>query len=130
MRPAFGLTIAIIQQGFSVLKVGIAAVLLILVVAVVAGALPTLLGFETFVVLSGSMEPALGVGHLAVVGAVTPQILRVNDIITYRTPDRPNVVVTHRLIGVRTTEVGHLTFETRGDANDSADQIEVDSQAV
>jgi signal peptidase len=104
--------------------------LLGLVITLLAGTAPTLVGFETFVVLSGSMEPALGVGDLAVVGAVRPGQLSMRDIISYRTPAQPNVVITHRLVGVSADETGRIMFETKGDANDSVDQVEIDSQAV
>jgi len=113
-----------------VLQAGVAVALLTLVVAMLAGAAPTLVGYESFVVLSGSMAPALRVGDLAVVAPVGPELLRVGDIITYRTPLRPNVVVTHRLVGIGRNDAGRLTFETRGDANDSVDEVEIDGQAV
>ena len=130
MISALPQPLAIARRGLSVLKVSVAVALMGLVVVLLAGTAPTLVGFETFVVLSGSMEPALGVGDLAVVGAVKPEQLRMRDIISYRTPAQPNVIVTHRLVGVSADENGRLMFETKGDANDSVDQVEVDSQAV
>src|SRR5690349_4480907 len=48
MRPALAQARSIIHQGFSVLKASVAALLFVLVLAVMAGALPTLFGFETF----------------------------------------------------------------------------------
>src|SRR6188472_4042195 len=130
MKRPLPRTLAIARHALWALKASVAVALLGLVMTLLAGTAPTLVGFETFVVLSGSMEPALGVGDLAVVGAVRPEQLKVRDIISYRTPARPNVVITHRLVGLGRNEAGRLTFETRGDANDSVDQVEVDSQAV
>ncbi len=120
----------LIRQAFWGLRAAVAAGLLLLVGALIAGAAPTLFGYESYVVLSGSMEPALQVGDLSVVGAVRPEDLRVGDIISYRTPSRPNTVVTHRLVGIGTNAAGRLAFETRGDANDSTDQVDVDAEAV
>ena len=130
MKPALPQPLAIARRGLRALKIGVAVALMGLVFVLLAGTAPTLVGFETFVVLSGSMEPALGVGDLAVVGAVKPEQLRLRDIISYRTPAQPNVIVTHRLVGVSADETGRLMFETKGDANDSVDQVDVDSQAV
>ncbi|MCC7372261.1 MAG: signal peptidase I [Chloroflexi bacterium] len=118
------------RQAFLVARAAAAGLLLLLVGVMLAGAAPALIGYESYVVLSGSMEPTLQVGDLAVVGPVRPEDLQVRDIISYRTPIRPNVVVTHRLVGISTNEAGRLLFETRGDANDSVDQVEVDAQAV
>ena len=120
----------LLRRLFWAIQTTVAAVLLVLVGALLAGAAPTLVGYEAFVVLSGSMEPALRVGDLAVVAPARPEQLRVRDIISYRTPARPNVVVTHRLVGVSRTDSGRLMFETRGDANDSVDEVEVDGEAV
>ncbi|MGE3271425.1 MAG: signal peptidase I, partial [Chloroflexota bacterium] len=121
---------ALVRHGLQAFKAIVAVTLLFLVGAMLAGAAPTLFGYESFVVLSGSMEPVLQVGDLAVVGPVRPDQLRVRDIISYRTPVQPNMVVTHRLVGIDTNEAGQMTFTTRGDANDSVDQVEVDPQAV
>jgi signal peptidase len=128
--PVLARPLAIVQRWLWALKAAVATLLLTLVLALVAGTAPTAIGFETFVVMSGSMEPALGVGDLAVVGPVKPEQLSLRDIISYRTPAQPNVIVTHRLVGVGVNEAGALMFATKGDANDSVDQVEVNSQAV
>lgn len=101
-----------------------------LVLIVGAGSLPALLGYESFVVYSGSMEPEIGVGDLAVVSPVPSEELRVGDVITYRPAGRPDVLVTHRLLRISEDEQGRLTFETKGDANATADQIAVVPEAV
>ena len=112
------------------LQVAAALGLLLLIVVLLAGTLPSLLGYESFVVYSGSMEPAIHVGDLAVVGPVRPNQLMVGDVITYRTAEHPEVVVTHRLVNIGLGDNGRLNFQTKGDANDSSDQVAVDPQAV
>lgn len=112
------------------LQVTAAVGLLFLIVVLLAGTVPSILGYESFVVYSGSMEPAIGVGDLAVVGPVKPDMLAVGDVITYRTPDRPEVVVTHRLIDISTDDSGRLSFQTKGDANPSVDRVGVEQGAL
>jgi signal peptidase len=90
------------------------APLIVLLVAI-GGA--RLLGFEAFVVTSGSMEPSIAVGSLILVQAVRPDSVGVGDVITYALPDR---TVTHRVEGISQQD-GRVAFVTRGDANDVAD---------
>jgi signal peptidase I len=104
--------------------------LLILILALLVGVLPSILGYESYVVYGGSMEPAIGTGDLAVVGPVRPEQFRIGDVITYRTPDRPEVIVTHRLVGMEPGENGQLSFQTKGDANDTVDKVLVQQRAV
>jgi signal peptidase len=94
------------------------------------GIAPTLAGYESFVVRSGSMAPHLGVGDLTVVGAVRTEQLSIGDIVTYRNPNRPDVVVTHRLVDILRDDAGRLTFQTKGDANDTIDHVAVESGAI
>jgi signal peptidase I len=108
----------------------VAALLLVTVVAfLLAGTLPTLFGYESYVVYSGSMEPTIHVGDIAVVGPVKADKLMPGDIITFRTPQDPDTIVTHRLQNVDATG-GHLSFQTKGDANDTPDQVSVDQNAL
>jgi signal peptidase len=107
-----------------------ALTLLALVALLVAGTAPSIMGFESFVVYSGSMEPAIKTGDIAVVGPVKADQLKVGDVITYRTAANPDVVVTHRLVEVQTDAAGHLTFQTKGDANEIQDLVQVDQGAL
>lgn len=120
----------LLRRGLRAIQAAVAVVLLVLVAALLAGSVPSLFGCESYVVMSGSMEPTLRVGDLAVVAPVAPADLRVGDVISYRTPKRPDVVVTHRLTAIGVNDAGRTVFETRGDANDSADQIEIDPRGV
>src|SRR6266852_987524 len=112
------------------LQVVAALVLLGLVVLLLAGTAPSVLGYESFVVYSGSMEPAIMTGDIAVVGPVKAGQLKIGDVITFRTPANPEVVVTHRLVMLETDPAGHLMFQTKGDANDIVDQVQVEQSAL
>jgi signal peptidase I len=103
----------------------IAVVLLVLVLALLAGTAPSIFGYESFVVYGGSMEPAIRLGDLAVVGPVRPDLLKAGDIITYRDPDNVNLVVTHRIVSVSQDDASNMSFQTKGDANQSADTLKV-----
>lgn len=73
---------------------------------------PTILGYSTAVVVSGSMEPALSVDDFILnhIQASYEQ----GDIITFQSGDS---LTTHRIIAV--TDEGYMT---QGDANNAADQ--------
>lgn len=74
-------------------------------------------GFRTYVVMSGSMGPALPVGSLSIVEPASPGAVRVGDVITFDLPDR---TVTHRVIAVEQTPEGRV-FSSKGDANAAID---------
>jgi signal peptidase I len=101
-----------------------------LILTLLAGIAPSMFGYESFVVLSGSMEPALQVGDLAVVAPIRTESLMVGDIITYRQVRRPDILVTHRIVNIGLDEQGRLKFQTRGDANNTSDQVLIDSKSV
>ncbi len=77
-------------------------------------AVPQVIGAdESYVVLSGSMEPALSPGDVVIVDSSGP--VQTGDVITYRSPG-DSVPTTHRVVG----EVDGR-YDTKGDANEEAD---------
>ncbi len=79
-------------------------------------------GYQSFVVLTDSMDPALPVGDGVIVKKVDPETLvpsttpeaKDGDIITfYRTGD--DLIITHRIIDVIQDGDGSLTFKCLGD---------------
>lgn len=95
-----------------ILGLALAALILILL-------LPVVFSSRVAIVLSGSMEPAMPRGALAIPMPVAPEDIRVEDIITYNVPWEPDVTVSHRVVEVLTD--GELTFRTKGDANEDID---------
>ena len=85
--------------------------------------LPTLLGFETLIVASGSMGRTLPIGSVALTRAVEAEAVGVGDVISFRHRGR-NETITHRVIAVA-TENGQAVFTTKGDANKSVDPEKV-----
>ncbi len=76
-----------------------------------------LLGFQPSVVASGSMQPNLNVGDMAIVVHCKPADIQVGDIVQYRGANEP---VIHRVID-KYSEGGQTFFVTKGDANGAAD---------
>lgn len=105
-----GLTLAIVLMAF----------------AVITFAAPRF-GWRIDVVLSGSMEPQVQVGSLVVTRPLDIKNVKVNDIITFRSPQNGKFT-THRVIAVENSPV--LVFRTKGDANEDADLFIVGSKSV
>jgi signal peptidase len=101
----------------------------LVVVPFVVYALPSVVGAEhSFVVLSGSMEPAMSPGDVVVDG-VGPANVEEGDVITFVTSES-EPPTTHRVIDVVETNDGGRAFRTKGDANEDPDQELVEPQQV
>ncbi len=81
--------------------------------------LPSVLGFKTMSVLSGSMRPMLEPGDLIISKGISPEEVKVGNVITYKVSS--NTLVTHRVIDIL-REDGNLIFQTKGDANNIEDE--------
>ena len=85
--------------------------------------LPTVFGFETLIVVSGSMGRTLPIGSVALTRLAEAEAITVGDVISFRHRGR-NETITHRVIAVA-TENGQAAFTTKGDANKTADPEKV-----
>ena len=85
-----------------------------------------LLGFTPTIIASGSMQPTMDVGDIAIVVKAPTQTIKIGDIIQYRTPD---MLVMHRVIGI-TGQEGSEVFVTQGDANNVPDDPVLQSQVM
>lgn len=88
--------------------------------------IPSVFGYKTMSVLTGSMRPVLQPGDMIVTKEINPQNITVDDVITYWVGDK---LVTHRVIDVVNKD-GKLLFETKGDNNNIEDQELVQSDKV
>jgi signal peptidase I len=84
-----------------------------------------LFGMQSFVVVSGSMEPTLPVG--SVLYTYAPDSFHVSDIITFKTAN--NIYVTHRIVEV-VQDANGVSYRTKGDANNAIDSDLVKSSQV
>ena len=111
-----------------IFSTGLVGVVVVLAVALVS---LRLLGFKSFTIMSGSMEPSLSVGSLIFVKPTDPNSLESNDIITFLAGK--NTIVTHRIVEKTiSNENGKdvLRFSTKGDANEKPDLGSVRSENV
>jgi signal peptidase len=98
------------QTAFAVLAIAAAGVLI----------LPKLVGWEVMTVLSGSMDPTYPTYSVVVVAPTEPSDVEVGDVIAFQ-PAGADTPITHRVVEVNRTG-GALTFVTKGDGNEEADQ--------
>jgi signal peptidase len=84
---------------------------------------PALMGYERYVITSGSMTGTYDRGSLLYDRVVPTASLRVGDVITYQPPASSGVrgLVTHRIASIRTGPDGRREFRTKGDANRGSD---------
>lgn len=104
-------------------------VLLAVVIPFVVYAVPGVIGAsESYVILSGSMEPEMSPGDAVIVDDRGAGSISEGDVITF-SREGSDTVVTHRVVDVR-EESGERAFETKGDANDQADREPVPAEDV
>src|SRR5438876_5347927 len=100
----------------------------IAVVGAVLVVVSRLAAYQTYVVRGGSMAPAIPRGALVFVQPVPARDLKVGDVVSYRRPEEPGQVITHRIVAARPLDAAGtngLVIRTRGDANDIPDPWEV-----
>jgi len=100
----------------------LSAIGIILMVIVVAACLclviPRIAGYESYVVVSGSMEPAIPVGSVVYSEETEPALLKTGDVIVFIDAARGSTPITHRVVS-NNTNTG--TVITKGDANTKED---------
>lgn len=89
--------------------------IVVVIAALLVGA--KVIGFQTYSVLSGSMEPTYHTGSLIYVKKTDPQDIKVGDPITF-VLDENLTVATHRVIKI---DDPNQHFYTQGDANEYPD---------
>ena len=89
-----------------------------------------LFGLKTYVVLSGSMEPAFPTGSIIYVRKTDPYGLKMGDVITFRLDN--GSTATHRISSIVQDEddPSRISFITRGDANMNDDAAAVEAERV
>lgn len=106
-----------------VARVLVNVVLVALTLACTAYLLPSLFGYERYVITGGSMTGSISKGSIAFEKPVPVEDLAVGDVITYLPPPDSGVanLVTHRIVEMGTDSKGATRLRTQGDANDNVD---------
>ena len=108
-------------------RVGRALCALLIAAGILFGAFlvgPALMGWERYVIVSGSMTGTYDRGSLVFDEVVPTKSLKVGDVITYRPPPNagPKGLVTHRIVKIfKDPKTGDRVYRTKGDANPGPD---------
>lgn len=90
----------------------------LILLCIIPLAIPKLMGYETFYILTESMEPVLPVGTLVCIDEVAEKDIKKGDIITFY--GKGASIVTHRVL-----EMNNKEYITKGDANKDIDMAHV-----
>lgn len=92
------------------------AVIVVMVLYLLSSNYNIFAGYRSYLVQSGSMEPAIMTGDIIISRGQNNYLL--NDVVTFRDIDQR--VVTHRIVEIDQKD-GGINFFTKGDANRSQD---------
>lgn len=96
------------------------AVLIVVIALLLINAFPSVVGADySFVVMSGSMEPAIPTGSIVFVKDAPAESIEEGDVITF-SKGTGTVTTTHRVIE-KYQSGGGIRFETKGDNNEVPD---------
>jgi len=102
------------SKNYGTIAILIGAVILLIFII-------SLIGFsKPLIVLSGSMQPVMMTGDIILVSPIEPEDVKVLDIIAFTS--KYDSIITHRVLSISEDESG-LIFQTKGDANEDADDF-------
>ena len=113
------------KQFFCNLTVIILALIAVFIGLTLYDAVPG--GYKLFVVMSGSMQPAIRTGSVVVTKHA--EQYKVGDVVTFGKNNGKDVPITHRIVTLN--EVAGVTmFNTKGDANNAPDAESVRKETI
>lgn len=84
--------------------------------------IPTFRGYKALSVISGSMEPTIHTGDVIIIRPVArAEEIAEGDVLTYRSKEKADMLITHRVVGIVSLNGTPKAFVTKGDANESQD---------
>lgn len=104
-----------IKLILNIISWGVMAVFLVMGLYILSSNYQIFGGYRSFLVQSGSMEPAIMTGDIIVIKSQSSYIL--NDVVSFNTENR---IVTHRIVSKEFKPDG-VQYSTKGDANRSQD---------
>jgi len=107
-------------------RVGSALANILLIVATLAGIaylVPSVIGYDRYVITGGSMSGTFEKGSIAFEKKLPVSDLAIGDVITYQPPADSGVstLVTHRIVAISRLNDGRVRYQTKGDANADRD---------
>lgn len=90
----------------------------------VPSALPRIMGFQIYQIVSGSMEPKISVGSAVYAKTVDPISLQAGDIAVFEMND---TIIVHRVVDNHTD---FHTITTKGDANEAEDMFPIEYDKI
>lgn len=92
----------------------------------------SIFGYRFYNILTASMAPTYRPNDMIIVKMADPQEIAVDDVITFMPGNERKSYLTHRVIGVipNYNGTGKPAFQTKGDANESADSFLVKPDQV
>lgn len=118
-----------LQKTAKVLEWAVFVALIPLFFIIVSPLLPTKDYLTTYAVVTGSMEPKVPVGTLALVSKKSATDLQAGDIIAFPEPANPKRIILHRIAASQTS--GTITeYTTKGDNNNAPDNWSVNASQV
>lgn len=110
------------KKIYKIFEVVIYTIIFLTALLLVWSVLPVSGGPKFFVVLSGSMEPAIRTGSVVVIKPESEY--KIGDVVTFGKDTLTQIPTTHRIVSSRAEE-GVLLFTTKGDANNGPDTTEI-----
>lgn len=114
------------QRGRRIADLAARALLGLVTICLIGAIAFLMTGGRALIVRSGSMEPAISTGDIAVTRTIAPGEANVGDIVTFKDPTRNGELVTHRVIEVKAQDA-NVAFVTRGDSNTGIERWKVSS---
>jgi signal peptidase len=115
----------LLNSIFSLIATFLLLVAFFIVIFIIGSKINLIGQFHSFVVLSGSMEPTIFIGDIVI--TKKQDDYRKNDVITFYGPE--GRIVTHRIVEIKENK-DHRTFFTKGDANRSEDDAQIQQEQI
>lgn len=88
------------------------------------------IGYRPVIVVTGSMEPAIEVNSISIMEYCSIEDIEIGDILMFLDPYK-NINITHRVVNIEKDGEGRpIYLNTKGDANESIDDINITSELV
>ena len=113
----------IFKVTYSIIVAFVVLVALLLMISI----LPITGNYKVLTVISGSMEPAIRVGSVAIVKPVNDY--KIGDVITFGPYSKTKAPTSHRIFDIKVVD-GQPIYITKGDANNAPDTREISKKDI